>query len=41
MFVDDNTIVALEYVFYSKDGKYHKIKRDDAKKTGKIDHVPN
>ena len=28
MFVDDNTIVALEYVFYSKEGKYHKIKRD-------------
>lgn len=29
MFVDDTTIVALEYVFYSKEGQYHRIKRDD------------
>lgn len=37
MFVDDNTIVALEYVFYSKEGHYHKIKKEDQMKAHKHD----
>lgn len=28
MFVNDTSLVALEYVFYNKQGRYHKVRRD-------------
>jgi hypothetical protein len=43
MFINDTSLVALEYVFYNKQGKYTKIKRDvhgvgkDGKKV-KVNH---
>jgi len=38
MFVDQNTMIALEYIFYQKDGNYQKLYKNTSKPTG-IDNL--